>query len=220
MDTRLEVLDLFSGLGGWSAPFRDRGHKVTTLDVEPSFEPDIVADLLTWEPDASYRPDIILASPPCETFSMLAIGKGWTKDGQPRTEQAAKALKLVERTLELASLWPDAFLVVENPRARLRTLPTGLMDLERVTVTYCQYGERVMKPTDLWGRFPQSLAFRPPCRNGASCHVRAPRGSTSGTQGPGTSAERARIPYQLAQDVCKAAERDQGTSPVASRLPY
>ena len=205
---KLEVLDLFSGLGGWSAPFRDRGHRVTTLDVEPSFSPDIVADLMTWEPDTSYRPDIILASPPCETFSMLAIGRSWNHDGTPKTPKAALALALVERTLSLADSLGAPYLVVENPRARLRTLRSGLQDLERATVTYCQYGERVMKPTDLWGRFPDTLRFRPPCRNGASCHVRAPRGSTTGTQGPRTSAERARIPYQLALDVCLAAERD------------
>lgn len=38
----MRVLDLFSGLGGWSAAFRDRGHEVITLDIEPKFKPDIV----------------------------------------------------------------------------------------------------------------------------------------------------------------------------------
>ena len=42
----MNVLDLFSGLGGWSAAFKDRGHAVTTLDIEPKFKPDIVKDIL------------------------------------------------------------------------------------------------------------------------------------------------------------------------------
>lgn len=98
------------------------------------------------------------------------------------------------------------FFIIENPRAKLRKL-TCMQDFERRTVTYCQYGENRMKPTDLWGGFPPSLILKPICKNGAPCHVAAPRGSRTGTQGM-DSAESAKIPYALALDVCIAAEKD------------
>ncbi|MEE9181260.1 MAG: class I SAM-dependent methyltransferase [candidate division NC10 bacterium] len=41
----MRVLDLFSGPGGFSQPFRDRGHEVVTLDNEARFEPDVLADI-------------------------------------------------------------------------------------------------------------------------------------------------------------------------------
>lgn len=37
----MKVLDLFSGLGGWSAAFKDRGHTVFTVDVHPDFKPGL-----------------------------------------------------------------------------------------------------------------------------------------------------------------------------------
>ena len=54
--------------------------------------------------------------------------------------------------------------------------------LPRYTVTYCQYGDNRMKPTDIWTNHP-CPKFKPPCKNGDPCHVSAPRGSQTGTQG-------------------------------------
>lgn len=151
-------------------------------------------------------PDVILASPPCEGFSVLNIGKNWTHDHRPKTARAREAIFLVKRTLRLISDLNPRFFVMENPRAKLRKMPE-VQNLERRTVTYCQYGETRMKPTDLWGGFPPSLMLRPPCKNGAPCHVRAPRGSQTGTQGmKGPIA--AKVPYALSEAVCLAAEKD------------
>jgi hypothetical protein len=80
---------------------------------------------------------------------------------------------------------------------------------ERVTITQCRYGKPFMKPTDLWGLpFPDSWHPRPMCRNGATCHERAPRGSKTGLQGVAKGPGRAEIPFELALDVCIAAEHD------------
>lgn len=69
---------------------------------------------------------------------------------------------------------------------------------KRHTITYCQYGDDRMKPTDIWTNhiFPK---FKKPCKNGDSCHVAAPRGSRTGTQGLKGNYERSLIPY----DFCK-----------------
>jgi len=203
----VKVLDLFSGLEGWSAPFQAAGHDVITLDMDPRFGADMQVDILTVDAGSfPWRPDIILASPPCEGFSVMTIGRNWHYDGRPKTAKAALSLRIVEKTLDLIEQLKPAFFIIENPRAKLRKLPI-MQDYDRRTVTYCQYGEARMKPTDLWGGFPKSLILDPPCRNGDLCHVRAVRGSRTGTQGMNRY-ESAKIPYPLADDVRRAAERD------------
>ena len=57
-----------------------------------------------------------------------------------------------------------------------------MLFLPRYTVTYCQYGDKRMKPTDIWTNHPNPK-FKPMCKNGDPCHEKAPRGSRSGTQG-------------------------------------
>ena len=51
-----------------------------------------------------------------------------------------------------------------------------MKDLKRYTVTYCQYGDKRMKPTDIWTNYPNPQ-FKKPCKNGDKCHTPAPRGS-------------------------------------------
>jgi hypothetical protein len=209
----MNVIDLFCGLKGWSEPFLERGHEVITLDIDPKFHPDIVADILEVEPeDFPWRPDAILASPPCEAFSVLRIGRNWTgpddpNPHSPKTPEAAHAVKLVEKTINLIEQMSPRFFVIENPRAKLRKLPM-MARFDRVTVTYCQYGLKYMKPTDLWGGFPKSWAPRPICSNGDPCHVRAPRGSLTGVQSRTPSEIKAKIPRELALEICLAMERD------------
>jgi hypothetical protein len=211
----LRVLDLFAGLGGWSSAFVDRGHEVLMLDSDTRFNVDIHADILQWQPSTlPWQPDIILASPPCESFSVLNIGKNWTREtdipsNAPKTESARLGLALVNRTVEIIKQLQPAFFIIENPRAKLRKLEP-LRFYDRRTVTYCQYGLTTMKPTDLWGGFPPSLVLRLPCKAGMPCHVAAPSGSnTPGSiMGMKDKAERAKIPYELSLEICLAAEID------------
>jgi hypothetical protein len=198
----VKVLDLFAGLGGWSQAFVERGHEVVTLDLDPRFGCDITGDILdsqTMYNIVTMGPyDVVLASPPCEGFSVMNIGKNWTPppDHQPRTDTARLAVRIVERTRFIIDRLEPAAFIIENPRAKLRKLP--VMDgLERRTT---------MKPTDLWGGFPPTLHLAPPCRNGDPCHESAPRGSSRGVQGIKDSAERAKVPYLLSLTVCKAME--------------
>lgn len=233
----MRVLDLFAGLEGWSAPWRDRGHDVISVDNDPRFGTTLVHDLLDGvgllEALGDWRPDVVLASPPCEAFSTLTIGRNWTRDALgrplPKTPKARLAMALVDELLVVLELLAPTFWVIENPRAMARTLAC-LSPLERRTVTYCQFGERTQKPTDLWGGFPPSLVLPAPCQQGAACHVAAPRGSRTGIQGSmGTglginsrelAAIRAKIPERLSLAVCLAAEEDlaAGRSPWPSTL--
>lgn len=207
----MRVLDLFSGLGGWSQAFADRGHDVTTVDIEPSFRPTVLADIRTFEA-WRYEPfDVVLASPPCEAFSVLQIGRNWHAVNDrlyPKTPKAEQALTIVQAALDVINDARPVFWVMENPRAALRKLPE-VSHLERRTVTYCQYGETRMKPTDLWSDRWDAipLTLLPTCNNGDPCHVSAPRGSRTGTQGYKDAPERAKVPYALSLAVCIAAEQ-------------
>jgi hypothetical protein len=199
---RLRVVDLFSGMGGWSAPFIDAGDEVFRVEIDHRFPAELHADILTLDDyDFPWRPDLVLASPPCEGFSVMNIGKNWYHDGTPKTPKAEHALALVGWTLHLIRDLRPAYWVMENPRDKLRVLPV-VAGLDRRTVTYCQYGEKRMKPTDLWSdRWPPSLNLHPPCKNGDPCHVRAPRGSTTGTQGYGDYWQKSVVPYPLASAI-------------------
>lgn len=216
----MQVLDLFCGLKGWSQAFLDRGHTVTSIDLDASFHPTIVADIgkTTKEQLDFVYYDVILASPPCECFSVASIGSHWTGGkGRyiPKDFRTIESILLVLHTVQLIQQLQPKFWVLENPRGVLR----HFLGIPKGTVTYCQYGEKRMKPTDLWGNIPPSFNFRS-CNNGDPCHERAPRGSRTGTQGLATPALRAKIPYQLSLEMCLACETDDTHQTYESRYLY
>lgn len=71
----MKVLELFAGTGVLSDTFRKAGHEATTLEIDPQFNADIQEDILCWIPKGEY--DVIWASPPCTTFSVMTMGKYW-----------------------------------------------------------------------------------------------------------------------------------------------
>ena len=206
------MLDLFAGLGGWSKPFIERGHEVFRVDWDDKFDLELVADITTLKPsDLPWKPDVILASPPCETFSIASIGHHWNKDRTPKTEAAELGLKLVANTVRLIQELNPKYAIIENPRGMLRKL--DLIPAPRVTVWYCHFGENRAKPTDLWGLPFPPVNFRGECHNrkpnhpiDCCCadHEAAPRGSQTGTQGMGSYAKKSVIPYELASVVEEA----------------
>ena len=102
---------------------------------------------------------------------------------------------------------------IENPRGGMRKM-NFMYGLPRYTITYCQYGDTRMKPTDIWTNHPNPQ-FKPPCHNGDPCHVSAPRGAKTGTQGLKGSVERSRIPKMFCEhivDICEGIENKVGGS--------
>ena len=63
----------------------------------------------------------------------------------------------------IRELNPKLFFI-ENPRGGMRTMDF-VAGIPRYTVTYCQYGERFMKPTDIWTNCADPQ-FKPPCEKG------------------------------------------------------
>ena len=203
------MLDLFSGLGGASrAMSEDPNWKVTTVDFKERFEPDVCADVLELGPDDfgdDY--DLVWASPPCDRFTVAQIGRYWDREDGilfPQDASVVNRIALVYHSLFLIdSLGPD-YWFLENPRAMLRKIIGG----PRATITYCQYGDDRMKPTDLWGSHPESFPYLS-CNNGDNCHEPAPRGSKTGTQGLKDSETRAEVPYGLSKAVKASVENPE-----------
>lgn len=201
------VFDFFAGTGSSTRAFEDAGDMVISFDNDDRFQVTEIVNVLSltaYGLVAKYgEPDFVWASPPCTTFSVASIGKHWIESGVPRSDAAVLAMNLVDHTrMLLEDLNPRFGFVIENPRGMLRKLPM-LAELPRFTVTYCQYGDDRMKPTDLWSTV-DGWVPRPPCRNGEGCHVAAPRGAKTGTQGRDGAVLRSMVPYELGEEIRSA----------------
>lgn len=205
----MKILELFSGTESFSKIARERGHETFTIEIDPKFKPNLCIDILDFDismlPEEFKNPDIIWASPPCTTFSVASISRYWV-DGKPKNEKTLHGIKLVKKTIEIIEQLNPKYFVIENPRGMLRK-QDFMQNLKRDSVSYCQYGLRIMKPTDLWNNLNHS--FKPMCKPGADCHERAGRGSATGTQGivknPAWEKERHRSPIlrgKVPGDLC------------------
>jgi len=206
----MKILELFAGSRSIGKVAEERGHQVCSVDIEQFDGIDIIKDIeflkLT---DLPFIPDMIWASPPCTTFSIAAISHH--RDGQkPKSEFAKKSDRLILNVLKIIKECNCLF-YIENPRGMLRKMDY-MKGLDRTTVTYCQYGDKRMKPTDIWSNNIHSIFNqngwnpRPMCKNGDSCHEPAPRGSRTGTQGLKGNYERSKIPGELCREIIKASE--------------
>lgn len=208
----MKLLELFCGTKSITKIFNQRGHETFTVDIEQEMNPDLCIDVLALTSEMILekfgRPDIIWASPPCTKFSVASIGRNWIKndDGSvvAKNKEAEEAKDIVLHTLNLIKDLNPTYYFIENPRGMLRKMPF-MQDLPIHTVTYCQYGDTRMKPTDIWTNY-EDINFKPPCHNGDKCHEAAPRGSRTGTQGLKDALERGVIPPQLCEYICMKCE--------------
>lgn len=211
----MKVLELFAGTRSVGKAFEARGHEVVSIDWDESFEDCLHLDVgkLTAEDVVEMCggvPDVIWASPDCTTYSVAAISHHRRRedDGNlaPVTEYAKFCDEVNEHVMELVKQLGPKYWFVENPRSGMRKMKF-MQELPRYTVTYCQYGETRMKPTDIWTNHPDPK-FKPPCKNGDPCHERAPRGARTGTQGIKGHKDRSRIPSALCEHVVDICEEE------------
>lgn len=209
------VLDLFAGTGSSTQAFVDAGHRVVRVELDPSHEAEYHYDVGLLTP-ADIRqmcggtPDFIWASPPCTAFSVASLPAHWGGGKYayvPKSKKARDSMALVAHVRTLLEGSGAPFWLIENPLGVLRKLPM-LDGLTRHTITYCQYGDDRMKPTDLWvsPALAEVWTPRPMCKRGATCHESAPRGSKLGTQGRKGAKDRSMVPYDLGASLLAAME--------------
>jgi hypothetical protein len=109
--TRPLCIDLFCGLGGWAEGFLAEGYDVVGFDNgstapygeslkhafhsgnKHAFYPGqlVIQDVLTLHGSQFRNATVIVASPPCQNYSYLAMP--WSRSKDPNNSQAAKALR-------------------------------------------------------------------------------------------------------------------------------
>lgn len=208
----MKVLELFAGTRSIGKAFERKGHQVFSVEWNKDFENiDLYDDVNNLTADRVIelfgKPDVIWASPDCTTYSIAGISHHRRRDRSGNLEPISEYAKFCDKTnnhvLNLIAELNPKFFFIENPRGGMRKMDF-MKQLERYTVTYCQYGDKRMKPTDIWTNHPNPN-FKKPCKNGDNCHEKAPRGSRTGTQGLKGSKERSVIPQALCEhivDIC------------------
>jgi site-specific DNA-cytosine methylase len=212
------ILELFAGTRSISKAFEKRGHKTYSIEWNKDFKNiDLYEDINNVSSKDIIKlcgcvPDIIWASPDCTTYSISAISHHRkknliTNNLDPVSEYAKFCDKTNKHVLNLIKELKPKYYFIENPRGGLRKM-SFMQELPRYTITYCQYGDKRMKPTDIWTNYPKPN-FKPMCHNGDKCHESAPRGSKSGTQGLKNWKERSKIPEQLCNYIVDICEIDE-----------
>ena len=207
------VYDFYSGTGSSTKAFEDAGHTIIRVELDPYFEAE-ERDILSLTADSLIskygKPDFIWASPPCQKFSVASLWKYWAKGPNgsiPKHPAVFEAIALIKHTINLMDeLKPTYGWLMENPRGMLRK-QDFMQELPRWTVTYCQYGDTRMKPTDVWGTI-QGWTPRPMCKPRATCHESSPAGTNAGGTGKLKNARlRSMIPFQLGEEILNTLTR-------------
>ena len=208
------VLELFAGTRSIGKAFEKHGHEVYSIEWSKDFEnidwyEDIgkitAQDIL----DRFGHPDVIWASPDCTSYSLAAISNHRKKEADgsltPLREYAKFCDKFNAHVIELIKELNPKYYFIENPRGALCNMEF-MKGIPKHLVTYCQYGDTRMKPTHIFTNYPNP-GFKH-CKNGDKCHVAAPRGSRTGTQGIKGSVDRSRIPDKLCEYIVELCEKE------------
>ena len=215
----MKVLELFAGTRSIGRAFEKHGHEVYSVDWNKDFENiDLNIDIRKFTAkmiiDKVGHPDVIWASPDCTSYSVAAISKHRRADENgnlaPVSDYAKFCDSCNQHVLSLIRELNPKYFFIENPRGGLRKM-NFMQGIPRYTITYCQYGDSRMKPTDIFTNYPNPN-FKPACKNGDPCHVSAPRGSRTGTQGIKLTKDRSRIPDKFCDYVVEICEKGMENS--------
>ena len=161
----MRVLELFSGTGSISKICDELGWECISVDVNKDFStPTICEDILTWDYKNRFPVgyfDLITASPPCHTFSILRrswIGRKLKHFGDVvvtkemlEKDMIENGLPLVMKTREIIEYYSPKCFWIENPKSgRMKQYIT---DLPYGDAAYCQYGFEYQKYTRFWNNF-------------------------------------------------------------------
>lgn len=164
------ALELFAGTRSVGKILEKNGFKVISLDIFDEYHPTIVADILEWNgyKDPNFpQIDFFWASPPCNSFSRLAVAAK-TRDWyslKPLHPNAILGEKILYRTLDILEYLlkknPKMLFVIENPHGMIWRMPI-INRFEKEITHYCLYGFQWRKPTDFFNNYPNGLNLKDP----------------------------------------------------------
>lgn len=128
----MRVLDLFSGLGGFSQAFVNHGWEVLRIDNNPLLSEvphTYIIDIFEFRDslknaldkgEAILRPDVILASPPCYEFSNAFDAPRGIAARQNKLDSYEPDMQFLIVTLEIIELLCPKWWVIENVHGAVR----------------------------------------------------------------------------------------------------
>lgn len=155
----MKVLDLFSGLGGWSEAFVNHGCEVIRIENNPLLQEvphtqlKDVLEVRDYLLECQQRgleiqkPDIILASPPCYYFSnAFSAPKSLYLRKYGNLDDYNPSMKLLEATLDIIKIVKPKYWIVENVVGATRYFEKYLGKPRQIIGAYV-----------LWGNYPEIL---------------------------------------------------------------
>lgn len=209
----MKVLELFSGFECISNAFREKGHECFTVDWDERFPSTLHMDISKMElsdlPEEWRHPDVVFAGTDCTSYSVAAISKHRRKNPitgnlDPISDKAKFSDDMNKHVRDLMAQMNPKIIIFENPMGAFRKMDF-IKDLILNTTTYCQYGFTYRKQTDFLSNI--DLHLKPPCKNGDSCHEKAPRGARTGLQAIKDPALKAIYPPELCRHIVDECEK-------------
>ena len=145
------ILDLCSGTGAWSKPYKDAGYDVIEVTL-PEYN---VIEYIP--PENVYG---ILAAPPCTEFSLARQKNRYMKE-KPKSDYIS-GLSIVDACLRIIIISKPMWWALENPVGKLRKY------LKKPVYTFhpWEYGDPWTKRTDIWGTTNKPLTI---CKTQQEC---------------------------------------------------
>ena len=156
--SELVILDLCSGSGAWSKPYRDNGYKTIQVDLING------VDVRLFNPQGPVHG--ILAAPPCTIFAGSGA-RWWKEKGEA---PLLEGLSMVDACLRIIYKTKPKFWALENPVGRL------IHYLGEPTLRFepWHYGDPYTKYTLLWGQFNEPIPNYVNPTEGSKMHKMGP----------------------------------------------
>lgn len=130
------ILDLCSGTGAWSEPYKNAGYDVKNITL-PEYDVRLYRH--------PKRVHGVLAAPPC-THLAGSGAQYWKQKGE---EKLIEALSIVDACLRIITITKPNFWALENPVGRL----VHYLGKPKIYFHPYDFGDPWTKKTCLWGEF-------------------------------------------------------------------
>lgn len=132
------ILDLCSGTGSWSLPYRNAGYNIIEIEIKNG-------DDVRLFKKPKNRVKGILAAPPC-THLAGSGARYWKEKGE---KKLIEALSIVDACLRIVIVTKPKFWALENPVGRL----VHYLGKPKMYFHPYEFGDPWTKKTCLWGEF-------------------------------------------------------------------